>query len=282
MTVKGEKIYGIYAEPTYVHNRIATSDWKIEKRGRISFHNLIYIYGGRGFFDNGKGKKEVHAGDLVYFAENDSQLMISDSAEPLRLYTVNFFAAVPGFSEGRWRIENAEFNLPFVKTVADEGVRQRFLVLFKRLCHLFPLAESARKSRHREAMTELLALADLCVGEDGISYGTRDKINKAVHFIADNYRQKITLAVLAREAELSPSYFSAVFKEITGKPPIEYLIHFRIFKAKQLLDDGMTVTNAADAVGFADVYYFSNTFKQLEGVTPSDFKKGCRKGRGRL
>lgn len=271
-----KSIYRLYTEPIYVHNRIATEDWKIA-RHRMETHNLVYIYDGKGVFDNGLGKRAVKSGDLVYFAPGDLQYMTTDRQTPLRLYTVNFFAAVPRFDDGGWTIKPAEFEFPFVNSLEDEAVRQRFVLLFRRLHHLFPLTDTVRKSRHRETLTELLALAELCTGGKSLSYSVRGKINKSVHYMADNYKKRITLAELSAEADLSPSYFSAAFREITGKPPIDYLIHLRVFKAKQFLGDGMSVTAAAEAAGFSDIYYFSNVFKRLEGVSPKQFKTNLKK-----
>ncbi len=274
-----EKIYRLYTDPIYVHNRIATPDWKIVSH-RLGSHNLVYVYGGSGIFDNGAGKKPVKNGDLIYFAPGNFQYMTTDTSTPIRFYTVNFLAAAPQFANNCWSIAPAEFGFPFVSTLEDEAVRRRFILLFERLHHLFPLTDTVRKSRHRETLTELLALAELCTdnkNDKSISYSVRGKINKSVHYMADHYKEHLSLASLAAEVDLSPSYFSAAFREITGKPPIDYLIHFRVFKAKQFLSDGLSVTAAAEAAGFSDIYYFSNVFKRLEGISPKKFKTNLQK-----
>ena len=48
-------------------------------------------------------------------------------------------------------------------------------------------------------------------------------------------------------------------------------------KAKQFLSDGLSVTAAAEAAGFSDIYYFSNVFKRLEGISPKKFKTNLQK-----
>lgn len=276
MVVGSNDVYKIYLEPFYVHNRIATADWSINSF-KMQAHNIVYIYDGKGIFDNGGGKTEVKSGDLVYFGPGARQFMTTDPKTPLKLFTVNFYAAVPRFYNSVWSIEPANFGFSFVNSLEDEAVQNRFTVLFQRLCHLFPLADSVRKGRDRETLNEILALAEICRGSSGISFGVRDKINRAVHYMTDNYGQKLSLSSLAAEAELSPSYFSAVFREITGKSPIDYLIHLRIYKAKQFLSDGFSVTAAAEETGFSDIYYFSNVFKRLEGVSPVKFKSKQQK-----
>jgi len=62
-----------------------------------------------------------------------------------------------------------------------------------------------------------------------------------------------------------------IFKEVTGMTPIEYLISILINKAKELLQDGYSVIEAARRTGFSDVFYFSKCFKQKEGLASSLF-----------
>jgi YesN/AraC family two-component response regulator len=88
-----------------------------------------------------------------------------------------------------------------------------------------------------------------------------------------NYNQPITLKSLADYLQISPSYLGNIFKSITGKSVINYLIHIRINKAKHFLKDGLTVSETARKVGFNDVFYFSRAFKKYEGITPSQFIK---------
>lgn len=273
MKAEGAAIYDLYVKPVFVHNRTTTPEWGFDNRS-LKYHNLVYIYEGTGRFACSGVKKEVRAGDLVYFPKGAWQYMRTDRQRLLKLYTVNFQAVFPVEDGGDWRMEPAEFSFAFVKSMEDEAIQKRFEVLFERLSHLFLAGEGLQSVKQRETLAEILGLADLCQRSQNISYSSRDKANQAVHFMAVHYAEKLTLASLAGKAGLSPSHFSAVFRTVTGKSPIDYLIHLRIFKAKQLLSDGMRVTDVAEAVGFSDIYYFSSVFRRLEGVSPSRFRSG--------
>ncbi|HBM81303.1 MAG TPA: AraC family transcriptional regulator, partial [Clostridiaceae bacterium] len=72
---------------------------------------------------------------------------------------------------------------------------------------------------------------------------------------------------------ISPSYLGSMFKNITGKSVISYLIDIRINKSKQFLRDGLSVSEASQKVGFHDIFYFSRIFKKRQGITPSEFTK---------
>jgi YesN/AraC family two-component response regulator len=99
------------------------------------------------------------------------------------------------------------------------------------------------------------------------------KIQQAVRFINDNYRADIRLDAAAREAGMSPSHFSRIFKKVMGLSYQDYLNSRRITKAKYLLrTSAQSVTEIAVFLGFADPTGFGRIFKKLTGQTPSAFR----------
>jgi AraC family transcriptional regulator of arabinose operon len=84
-----------------------------------------------------------------------------------------------------------------------------------------------------------------------------------------------TLPELAKLAGLSTSRFRTVFRQVTGTSTVRYLNWLRINRARALLMEGdYTVTEAAEAVGFSDVYYFSRLFRKMTGTNPSTYRVG--------
>jgi AraC-like DNA-binding protein len=101
---------------------------------------------------------------------------------------------------------------------------------------------------------------------------SRRNIFKVERYIKENYTNDINVEQLAEMADLSLCYFVTVFKTVIGKSPKDYLIDCRIEQAKQLLiETEHNVTEVAALVGYDDASYFSNLFKQREGVSPSEF-----------
>ncbi len=86
----------------------------------------------------------------------------------------------------------------------------------------------------------------------------------------------ITLAVLARELEMSPSAFSHRYRAEVGEPPMATLKRERINLAKVLLAKGYHLKEIAVHVGFYDEFHLSKAFKQLEGLSPRDFRNSNR------
>jgi AraC-like DNA-binding protein len=104
------------------------------------------------------------------------------------------------------------------------------------------------------------------------------KIQQAVRYINDNYRTDIRLDVVAREAGMSPSHFSRIFRKVMGLSYQEYLNSRRITMAKNLLRSSIgSVTEIAISVGFADSTGFGRIFKKLTGQTPSAYRRTARK-----
>jgi AraC-like DNA-binding protein len=86
-----------------------------------------------------------------------------------------------------------------------------------------------------------------------------------------------TLSSLAREVTMSRSAFAARFTELVGEPPMQYLTHVRIQLAVNALrDDGATVAELADRLGYRSQAAFARAFKREVGVPPGAVKRGAR------
>jgi len=100
-------------------------------------------------------------------------------------------------------------------------------------------------------------------------------IEQAKAFIRNNYSKDISLDEVSRQANISPYYFSKIFKEETGENFIEYLTNIRIDKAKELLiNTEYSMKEICTMCGYADPNYFSRSFKKNVGLSPTEYKEG--------
>ena len=98
---------------------------------------------------------------------------------------------------------------------------------------------------------------------------------KAREYIELNYSQKITLKDIAAELYISPNYLCDLFKRHMGKNLSEYIMEYRMLKAKKLLGQlEYKISDVAEMIGFTDAKYFSSAFKKMYGVTPLDYRNG--------
>ena len=98
-------------------------------------------------------------------------------------------------------------------------------------------------------------------------------LSKVIDYIQTNYNENITLDKLCKIAHLSKSQLIRQFKNVFRIAPHQYILNFRMYLSASMLNDGMTVTNVAFAVGFGSVNAFSNSFKKHFGFAPSELKK---------
>lgn len=95
-------------------------------------------------------------------------------------------------------------------------------------------------------------------------------------YIETHIAHPITLETLARQAGLSPYYFTRVFKDAIGLPPYRYVLHKRIEFACARRDE-LSIESVALACGFSDNAQFSKQFKKIRGVPPSVYRMACRR-----
>ncbi|MDR7239259.1 helix-turn-helix domain-containing protein [Neobacillus drentensis] len=108
---------------------------------------------------------------------------------------------------------------------------------------------------------------------DDYNEATLKSIQKAITYIDLHFVENISLEQVASHVQLSPNYFSNLFKRTTGTSFIEYMTHRRVEKAKALLANlNQTVYQVANAVGYNDARYFSRVFKTVCGKTPSTYR----------
>ena len=100
-------------------------------------------------------------------------------------------------------------------------------------------------------------------------------IENAKEYITQHFNKDISLDDVSRAVNISPYYFSKIFKEDTGENFIEYLTNIRMEKAKELLETTeYSMKEICSMVGYSDPNYFSRSFKKNVGVTPTEFKEG--------
>lgn len=92
--------------------------------------------------------------------------------------------------------------------------------------------------------------------------------------IEEHYMDKIQLRDLAEVAHVSESYLSVRFKQDVGCSFTEYLMQFRLNKAKELLKKKtLTCKEVGSMVGYADYVQFSKAFRKHIGLSPAQFRR---------
>lgn len=103
--------------------------------------------------------------------------------------------------------------------------------------------------------------------------GTIEKVQAVIKYIEEHLSQNLTLEEIAKIAHFHPNYLIRLFKETTGRSPIQFVNQLRMEKAKTLLaSTSWSITEVAGELGMENSY-FSRMFKDWTGLTPSEYRE---------
>jgi AraC-like DNA-binding protein len=99
-------------------------------------------------------------------------------------------------------------------------------------------------------------------------------LRRAVSILVAEYRSRLSVADVAKRAFASRSYLSVLFRRTFNTNLTGFLARLRIEASKQMLANHpyMSITEVADASGFADLRRFERAFKRVVGSTPRDYR----------
>lgn len=116
-------------------------------------------------------------------------------------------------------------------------------------------------------------------GRDEIPQNTFGlRIENRLHILLDyihtHYSERITLDELAGFADISKTEVMRCFKSFIGKPPIRYLLEYRLQQAAyMLIHTERPVQQIGERCGFTDNSYFAKSFRELYRMTPSEYRR---------
>lgn len=97
-------------------------------------------------------------------------------------------------------------------------------------------------------------------------------VDKIIEHLQNNYCQSINLQDLSMMVFLSPNYISRLFKKFTGLTLTDYIQNKRIEETCRLLKESdKKILTISEEVGYKDLKYFQQVFKNITGTTPSLF-----------
>jgi AraC-like DNA-binding protein len=116
--------------------------------------------------------------------------------------------------------------------------------------------------------------------QPAIQTQSSNAIELAIGRIQNAYASELNMKDLAQELGVSYSWFRNTFTAHTGMSPHQYLLEFRIVRARSLLaETEFPIKEIATQTGFEDEHYFSRLFRQKLNVTPSQWRDRSRRRR---
>jgi AraC-like DNA-binding protein len=169
---------------------------------------------------------------------------------------------------------------------ADFGFKVLRLPPLRALSSLTARVCSALRRKHEcsweELSIELAAEATRLANGLSSRYGNADaagvaRVTRVVRMIEHELDQPHSLAEIARDAGLSPSYFLRTFTAVTGLTPHQYVRRSRLHAAAtRLRIESARITDIALDCGFGDVSNFNRAFRAEFGVSPRAYRHGLK------
>ena len=99
-------------------------------------------------------------------------------------------------------------------------------------------------------------------------------IDRVLTVVANRYNQDLTLSDVAEQVHLTPNYVGALFKSVVGESFVDYLTRYRMERAKELLGDiDKKIYEVSSAVGYNNISYFCTKFKNIYGLSPTEYRE---------
>ena len=100
------------------------------------------------------------------------------------------------------------------------------------------------------------------------------QMEQVVAYMRNNFYKPLTIKELCLKYSISESYFNTLFQKTYAISPLQYLIHCRLQRARQLLQiPYWNISEVARNSGFQDQNYFSRVFRKYFAETPSQYRK---------
>lgn len=108
-------------------------------------------------------------------------------------------------------------------------------------------------------------------------------MGQIAEYIQENTEKNVSVSQLAEAADMDSKQFHYAFLKYNGMCPKKYIIHYKIKRAKELLEDGSySISQVSDMVGYEDPLHFSRIFKKNTGVSPSLYQSQLEKNPWRI
>ncbi len=102
-------------------------------------------------------------------------------------------------------------------------------------------------------------------------------IRRAQQYISSHLQQKLSVPLVAKMADVSPSYLTALFHKNLQISPGEYIRRIKLQESKRMIrEDNMNFTEIAQMLQYSTVHHFSRQFKEKFGITPTEYAKSVR------
>ncbi len=245
------------------------NDFSYGTHAHEEFSFGVTLSGRQDFFALGEHHKS-HANHVIVFNPEDAHDGHSGVADPLhyKMLYVHPDQLMPMLQSAGIRHAD-HFRV--------DQVVQQDAVLQTHILRLAALIESNSTSA-LEYSSALFEFAEYLAGQKGVHIESnvrkKDPVFERVRdYLHAHVSEEVSLDALSQVAHLSKYHLLRCFRDYFGMTPHQYWQNYRMNRAKEALELGMTPADAAFTFGFTDLSYFNRRFKPMFGLTPYQFRR---------
>lgn len=248
----------------FVSNKCFRGITETKARTTICYELSLYIADG-GVAHINDEHYEIRRGEFILASPGD-----------VRHSTLHYVSKFVYFDTDDERLRDIIASMPKHLFTQDT---KKYSLMFDELYNVFQSFDEYRDLELAAILTKMLCTLrrEYLHSSDGISANGSAEIQDSLLFIENHYAEQLDIAKIAENCNMSASNFHKRFLEAIKTTPNEYLVEYRIKKAKQMLvSDNISISQIAEKCGFNSQAYFCCCFKKHEGISPGDFRKFYR------
>jgi len=214
-------------------------------RGLREHRHINYEIGlaleGNGTYRTTKGDREINKGDIFVFTSNEPHCITNITSDNLKLLNVQFsnriIENIPDLNRDYpYLIFNHSDNFDCRISNEDSAkIKEKMLMIEKEFHEKKTGYKCAVSSLISEIFIELIRNHNYYETEENVSKSIIKKLQDGIDYINRHYTENITLEDIAEKSNITPNYFSALFKECLNMKLWDYITAKRIEKAQRIL-----------------------------------------------
>ena len=239
--------------------------------GSAEFHRFHVVISGCGTLEIGDKVHHIRAGDAFFIPMDMKVRYRADGVNPW---------------EYRW-VSVVGTKMSFILTKME--ISRRFCVTLKQADILIDRAKKIYDCAcEGSAQGDLMALGHVyfflaelmeqCGSQVSVEDTSVNYVHRATDYIREHYAGDTSVDSICQWLNISRSYLYKLFRRYYGISPSSYLIHYRLEKARELLNaQQYAVNEVAEMVGFSDHPYFTKCFRMAYGMPPREYARRLHK-----
>lgn len=253
--------------------------------GKFDFHlhdryEIYFFVSGKVNYFVEKNIYPLKEGDLLVMNSREIHKPTLTDCSPYERYIIHFSPTIisnfntTGFNllecfENRKSGENNKIEL-------SSNQKEELLGLFSKIESICSEKPESYDVLSLCYLTEILVLLNTAYSKDSSCknhVSVPDRLSPILDYIDQNLDGDLSLDTLEARFYINKFYLCRLFKSFTRSSIHEYILFKRVSRAKVLLGEGSSATDACIRSGFGDYSNFIRTFKKTVGTTPGQFAK---------